>query len=484
MNTSQDQDQCQEEYLSLVQMLPDIFTDYGSIPDKIYIRECYRELYDLASATMMDPQYVKHKSATLFTGVPGIGKSLFMVYFIYRFLQDERFPNKNFALEFRKGEYKCFNPTSDPTVFKCTTRYGIDALYPEEYLLLCDIKENAEPLRRCKWTFIFSSPNKDRYKETLKNQPSFMYTMPTWSYEELSCIQADQSKWNDNFALFGGVPRYVFDNSTNSRNNFDVNFDEKGRGISSSFFASGFGMIDLHQNYMLIHINPPLTYTGQYDYGGKRVLSFASEIVLEKVYHLNDAMILAQATELFNSGNSTAIYGATTAGKIFEKMCLRLKPINGLHINATTLFGDPTPVGFDIPVEIYELLRQANMTNLPVKKFIIPCFTNMESVDAFYVVWSDVLQGYVLVLLQITVAKFHNVKISGIVDIISAFPEDVRNNIKDKALVFVIPHNGELNKEQKYATKNNKVAIRIPQPVMEFKQYVYQHIFQSANNRT
>ena len=50
---------------------------------------------------------------TLFTGVPGIGKSLFLVYFIYRYLHDDRFSDKRFALKFDSGVYEYFKPITD-----------------------------------------------------------------------------------------------------------------------------------------------------------------------------------------------------------------------------------------------------------------------------------------------------------------------------------------------------------------------------------
>ena len=83
--------------------IPTLFIQrYGPIP-RICVRQCYRELYDLASQNMIDLH--DKFPVTLFTGVPGIGKSLFLLYFIVRFLNDERFVDKRFLLEFQSGEY-------------------------------------------------------------------------------------------------------------------------------------------------------------------------------------------------------------------------------------------------------------------------------------------------------------------------------------------------------------------------------------------
>jgi putative protein kinase ArgK-like GTPase of G3E family len=66
---------------------------------KDYLRaRKHREIYMTVSHSMLDEN--KDNSSSWFTGVPGIGKSMFLLYFIYRFLEDDRFSNKTFAVEF------------------------------------------------------------------------------------------------------------------------------------------------------------------------------------------------------------------------------------------------------------------------------------------------------------------------------------------------------------------------------------------------
>ena len=146
---------------------------------------------------------------TLFTGVPGIGKSLFMVYFISRFLTDERFTDKRFALEFTRGQYLYFRPTGEEGEFWCSIHEGTRR---KDFLLLCDIDETVGPVSRAKWTYIFSSHDPARYKEITKNSPKRVYILPTWSELELMFVSADKQigDWYENFVLFGGVPRYIF----------------------------------------------------------------------------------------------------------------------------------------------------------------------------------------------------------------------------------------------------------------------------------
>eukprot|EP01033_Poteriospumella_lacustris_P000245 gene245-164_t len=126
---------------------------------------------------------------TLFTGVPGNGKSLFLVYFIYRFLTDERFEDKRFVLEFTSGTYICFQPNGVPGEFWCSFERA-SHMRSKEFLLLCDIMELVHPASRAEWTFIFSSPAPARYKEFLKHSPSWEFALPDWSEVELMIVSA------------------------------------------------------------------------------------------------------------------------------------------------------------------------------------------------------------------------------------------------------------------------------------------------------
>ena len=278
-----------------IHQLPLSFEDrYGSIPEIIYVRECYRDLYDTASASMLIKQ---PNAATLFTGVPGIGKSLFLVYFIYRFLHDARFKDKYFAVEFADTkEYWCFKPTADATEFSCTLESS-KFILPKPFLLLCDINTATEPASRAKWTFIFSSPNDNRFKEILKAEPNFEYTMPTWSEQELLLAFGDRRQWYDNFILFGGVPRHVFHN--NSRQRLESMMVTKGATVIFNFFGGSFGTLDSIQNDMIVHINPPME-EGKFVYDGTVVYSFASDKIFQELLAMYGEQILSEAVALFD----------------------------------------------------------------------------------------------------------------------------------------------------------------------------------------
>ena len=228
----------QGEFL-IVKELPECFyQQYGKIPEKIFVRECYHKLYEIAAESILNSESGKY-SATVFRGIPGIGKSLFLIYFIYRFLHDDRFTDKRFALEFGGFYYHYFQPTSVKGELRDSILEANRSL-SADFLLLCDINEPNGPLYRVKWTFIFTSPEPVRYKNILKNSPQFMYTMPAWSQRELMCINNDTKSWYEYFVLFGGVPRYVsaVSNEILLFNSFNTTLEEQGENIAKNFPGS------------------------------------------------------------------------------------------------------------------------------------------------------------------------------------------------------------------------------------------------------
>jgi hypothetical protein len=461
----------------LVKKLPEVFTQrYGPIPKKVYVRDCYRTLYKLASDSMVDASL--DFGATLFTGFPGIGKSLFLVYFIFRFLTDERFNDKRFAVEFTRGVYVCFLPTGAQGEFWCSNQDGT-RMPSKQFLLLCDIADTVEPVSRAKWTYIFSSPAPDRYKEILKNSPRHKYTLPTWSELELLFVSADIARRYDEFVLFGGVPRYIFPDATDDSSPRELlaeALEEKGGALSESFFKYGFGMANWLQSYMLVHINPPVSADGEFVYHGKKVYTFASDAIFQWLAEKHSTQMLAGAVGMFNVGAASESYGAVSAGKLFEKVCRWLKPLDGMDITATSLSGASTSV-FEVP-SVREVLPHdwKKTARLVPGVLYVPRISNLESGDSFYLVLLPT-GGYLLVVLQITVGKSHPVKVNGLHDILLAYMQDVKKNVVSRALVFVLPAHGELDKEQALHTQKDEPmnSTRVPVVVRDFKQYVYRH---------
>lgn len=80
----------------------------------------------------------------------------------------------------------------------------------------------------------------------------------------------------------------------------------------------------------------------------------------------NDDQMLAGAVGMFNAGVASETYGAVSAGNLFEKICLWLKPLNGQHITAASFEGGADVV-LDVPAERHVLsLRQQSLLGSPM----------------------------------------------------------------------------------------------------------------------
>ena len=462
------------EYLQIL-ALPDVFKmRYGQIPSCLYIRHCYRRLYEITPHIML--HYHKDLSATLFTGVPGIGKSMFLIYFLYRFLTDERFPDKRVALELFKGHYHYFEPCPSGGYY-CSNE-SKESCPVLEIPIFSDIKGLVEPMCRGKWLFIFSSPNPLRYKYTMKNSPRFEYTLPTWHYLELKFIDPDDRRWIDRFIRYGGVPRSIFWDGV-EKNPEDLlrdALDTKGGMIADYFFKYGFGNIDAETSYMILHKNPPWSPEhNDWLYEQRSVYSFASDEIFKSFAEKHRVRLLAEPINLSNDGVASEVYN------LFEKICLWLKPIANQTISVELISNPSNSFRLTLPaMAILDYHWKENARNDLSKKLLPnnlyqPKISNLESGDAFCVIpWGeqDLQPLFCVVILQMTVGENHPVKVNGLHDIILAYPDEIQNWIVEKLLVFITPVDGKLSTVQPYHTQEGKVAERIPNLARGFRQCV------------
>ena len=236
----------------------------------------------------------------LFTGVPGIGKSIFLIYFLCRYIIDDRFLDKRFALEFQVNKYFYFKPTEVAGEY-ISTRVAANQFPIRDVVLLADIYEIEEPYTRGKWTLLSSSPNPLRYKEFVKFSPVFKVTVPTWSEEELRIVAPNITEWFDRFIKCGGVIRNVLWNGMGDNPIALIHeaLEERGADISGYYFNYGFGGKVLDKNYTLIHINP-ISSEGNYQYFHRPIETFASEYVYNKIASFHEKHLVVEDEAFFH----------------------------------------------------------------------------------------------------------------------------------------------------------------------------------------
>lgn len=101
------------------------------------------------------------------------------------------------------------------------------------------------------------------------------------------------------------------------------------------------------------------------------------------------------------------------------------------------------------------------------------CRTSPISSQGTHSLWRRGSDKFLLVVFQISVATTsHPVRIDGLHDILSAFPEDVLSKITHKFLVFVVPKHCSLRRN---CTLRRRIQMLVPNIVKGFQQYVYRH---------
>ena len=140
---------------------------------EIYVRDCWIKMYQIMEDSLK--RGCKH---IVVTGTPGIGKSQFRQYCMWRLAQQ----NETFLLQLSQQDIAHFSPGR-------LVRHDYSFM-PSGIPYLVDMKEVALPFcdefqHNPRFMSIFSSPNPLRFKEILKIPNSIELIMPPWDEEEI-----------------------------------------------------------------------------------------------------------------------------------------------------------------------------------------------------------------------------------------------------------------------------------------------------------
>ena len=179
---------------------------------QIYIRDCWIKIYDLIYDNVKNTNY----NQFLVTGTPGIGNSLFSYYFMWRWMQEKEYV----GLVWQRARYDVIGFTLTEGVFNYD-RYMGEMIH--NLPLIVDIEEKMYPtVIGPRFTLVCSSPDRKRYKVFQKSDRFKGYVQPPWTLFELVDAHKkivvlkkyDLDVVHSQFAIYGGVPREVFQRGT------------------------------------------------------------------------------------------------------------------------------------------------------------------------------------------------------------------------------------------------------------------------------
>lgn len=464
-------------------------------------RDCYRSLstqFKEIVSKGIAPEADRQDPVILLTGVPGIGKSMFSIYYFINMLLDEAFPLKEVVLEYESGMYTKVtlmgkSNRSDPDGGAPWTELQLKLMQVEdagEHLILSDIQSKNEPgFCGGRWLFIFASPDPARYRCTVKQAPvCYEFIMPTWSEQELLAVGGEnRDAMYDRFVLFGGVPRYVLwpgegrDPAWMLTEAMPINEPR----FMESFFSHGYWNTDQEQRCMLVHINPPWSSEkADWDYQESFEYSFASDEIFRRLLVRVDQSLLDKARTKFNAGTWLKAYGPGFAGHLFKKLVLWWTPLATKTVTLMTLADPSNQLTVTLPAmkvlpRWWKAAKGSSEGELDTNCLYQPRIANLESGDAFCVI-SEMDGSATLIVLQVTVGETHPINVNGLKNIVQAYPLTVQKALVKKCFVFVTPVHGALQRQQQpLHTQEGAVATHVPSEAQGFQQYVVEYDLQS-----
>ena len=427
------------------------------INSRIFIRQCYKEMYDIIMKMITNEDLKQRKRKFLITGTPGIGKSLFTLYFIKRYLDEN---NYSAPFGFQRDRGKADIITSSGDIYKevPSAIYGSEENLP----FFCDGIEKFEPNgpNVPRLMIVTSSPDDSRFKEYAKSNFVVKLTMPVWTREELSEMYdlfelermhervidiefQDVVKKQSLYAVYGGVPRSI--QSQDGKKMIDA-LRKKGSLVANNFFGfndtPGTGP-DIENSYTLVHLVPP-TNNNVCNYFDN-LATIASTYVLDAIIKTYNIKIWT-IWKNYLKASGTGRVDASTQGRIFEWIFfenppskLILYPLNEKGSSTEQIISEVTET-LKFPRLIRSFHTSIDVKNWTSNVLYRPISSTLESGDAFFI--RGTKSKSKLYILQLTVGKKHPIKANGLLYIVKFFYDSgykIDAESMKMHLVFVTP---------------------------------------------
>ena len=180
----------------------------------IYLRESYKTV----TALISDAMTKENVTSFLVTGTPGIGKTIYLHYFLWVLITRQTSINNNVErkIYLQRNNQRIHLFRGDKVVAIARDVAEDTVLDDDDCILLVDMVEENEPVLCAGTTIVFSSPNNRRYKQLL-NGISRQYILNCWTLKELKAVWSHSYEhilWEDVKRIYnkmGGVIRYVLE---------------------------------------------------------------------------------------------------------------------------------------------------------------------------------------------------------------------------------------------------------------------------------
>ncbi|RHZ77618.1 hypothetical protein Glove_174g112 [Diversispora epigaea] len=403
--------------------------------DVIYIRKCYRDLLEIV--------FDKNIRRIRISGNPGIGKSVFTYYILYKLAQ----LNKTIVYNHLGSTFIIFEKEKAFYVNKSVMR---EYIHSQDVWYIVDA---TEPEKVKAKTILVCSPRLDHYRNFDKYVGATIRYMPIWSWEEIEICKKrifndlELKKVDDLFSRWGGIPRFVLEKAQDS---IQQQLLEEAiiKNSNKELFK-----YDMSNKLFHIHTNiPDKDNKNKEDiktFYKKKFLQFASEYVSKKVIDIlieNHRKVL----ERFVISSSLINEWSMIRSNVFEDISHRILQKGG-KFNIRFLdskFTDPKSTSSIIEFPKREKLIFNKINEIKEGMYCQPKSKNFESIDA--IVAPNIL-------FQITVSSNYPININGLKNLV-----DKLGSVLGKDCInfyFVLPKDKYNDFEnQKFHISKNTVA--------------------------
>jgi hypothetical protein len=173
----------------------------------LFLRPCYPDVFD---------QLVKHvsqKEKLAISGTPGIGKSLFFIYVLWRFLREDSSWRPKVIVYQHQTEYLLIEIEKQ----EASELFGSYAL---QVIKQCDFYVvdgmSAHPIHTPAPTLFIASPPTDSYGDYVKQNKALQFCFPIWTIDELEkcrtvCYpEVSKKALESRYEIYGGIARTIF----------------------------------------------------------------------------------------------------------------------------------------------------------------------------------------------------------------------------------------------------------------------------------
>ena len=361
----------------------------------LYIRDSYRKIASSIKSGI---------NKVIITGTPGIGKSLFLIYLLWKLVREGKrvlFVYHPFNIYYDgKGGVYGFESGNLPSVYDLS--FWNDTLW---CLFDCKLKKESSlerfPFELC--TFILStSPRREMINDFKKPPAPQYFFMPTWEKAELKAIAPvfDKSdEWEERFVILGGIPRFVLESTELPAISIleaacsEFSLDDCIRKIGMNSEITDKSKV-IHS---LVHVKSVSPFT-------QSSVCFASETALNVIYREKYLKNNHKMRELLSSCEGNPLTQAL-CGYIFERYAIELLEKGGTFACRELVSGKkksnaPAEGSLEVPRSTKEIEDTILPTQLP-NQLYVPKTKNYVAIDA----WIHGIGAF-----QMTVGKTHDIK--------------------------------------------------------------------------